>query len=66
MVKRIYAGMCEDLRNIHDVLASAEEKIFTGNERTMVKVLSDVSRELIDFKQTARVHPVLRKDSLWL
>ena len=56
MVKRIYAGMVEDLENIKDALTTAEEKIFSGNEKKMVEVLSGLSRELIDIKQTARMH----------
>lgn len=56
MLKRIYAGMFEDLENIRDSIVSAEERIFAGNERKMVQTLSNLSRELIDFKQTARVH----------
>ena len=61
MVKRIYSGMCEDLENIRDSLVSAETKIFAGDERKMVEALSNLSRELIDFKQTARVH-----EEIWL
>lgn len=56
MIKRIYEGMFEDLDNIKDSLLSAEEKIFGGNERGMVKVLSGLSREIIDFRQTTRIH----------
>lgn len=56
MVKRIYAGMVEDLENIKDALTTAEESIFSGDERRMVEVLSNLSRELIDIKQTARMH----------
>jgi len=56
MVKRIYAGMIEDLENIKDALSTAETRIYTGQEREMVEVLSDLSRELIDIKQTARMH----------
>jgi len=56
IVKRIYAGMIEDLENINDALQAAEERIFGGDERKMVEVLSGLSRELIDIKQTARVH----------
>ena len=56
MIKRIYAGMCEDLENIKDSLVTSESHIFTGDERKMVEVLSNLSRELIDFKQTARIH----------
>ena len=56
MVMRIYAGMCQDLENIKDALLTAETRIFKGDERRMVEVLSDLNRELIDFKQTARIH----------
>lgn len=56
MVMRIYAGMIEDLENIKDSLSAAEERIFAGDERKMVEVLSGLSRELIDFRQTARIH----------
>ncbi|MCL5781740.1 MAG: hypothetical protein M1459_00005 [Patescibacteria group bacterium] len=56
MIKRIYTGMYEDLDNIRDALLSAEKRIFRGDEQKMVRTLSNVSRELIDFKQTARVH----------
>ncbi len=56
MVKKIYSGMIEDLENIKDSITGAEKHIFKGDERDMVEVLSDLSRELIDFKQTARAH----------
>jgi magnesium transporter len=56
IVKRIYAGMVEDLENIKDSLSTAETRIFNGEERKMVEVLSSISRELIDIKQTARMH----------
>jgi len=62
MVKRIYAGMCEDLENIRDSLVSAETHIFKGDERKMVEVLSGLSRELIDFRQTARIHREIWED----
>jgi len=56
MVKRIYAGMFQDLENIRDALLVAETNVFNNNERKMVEVLSNLSRELIDFRQTARIH----------
>lgn len=62
MVKKIYAGMVEDLENIKDSLISAETRIFNGDERNMVEALSSLSRELIDFKQTARVHQDIWED----
>ncbi|MEI8327777.1 MAG: CorA family divalent cation transporter [Candidatus Taylorbacteria bacterium] len=62
MVKKIYAGMIEDLENIKDSITNAEKRIFKGDERDMVEVLSSLSRELIDFKQTARMHRDIWED----
>lgn len=56
MIKRLYGGMNNDLENIRDAILTAESHIFKGDERRMVEVLSNLNRELIDFKQTARVH----------
>lgn len=56
MVKRIYSGMIDDLKNIEDSLNKSENEIYKGNERKMVENLSNLSRELIDIKQTARMH----------
>ncbi len=56
MMKKIYGGMFDDLENIRDSLIGAETKIFRGDEHRMVRTLSNLSRELIDFKQTARIH----------
>jgi magnesium transporter len=56
MIKRLYAGMQNDLENIRDAVVAAENRIFRGGEKHMVKHLSNLNRELIDFKQTARIH----------
>lgn len=56
MIKRVYQGMKQDLDNIKDSIITAEDHIFSGDERSMVKVLSNLSRELIDFTQTIRIH----------
>lgn len=56
MMKRIYAGLIEDLNNIKDSLVRTESRIYRGDERKMVEVLSSLSRELIDIKQTVRIH----------
>ena len=48
--------MNEDLENIKDALNDSEEHIFLGHEKKMVQVLSEISRELIDFKQTSKLH----------
>lgn len=56
IMKKIYKGMVEDLKNIEDALAYTEKKIYKGDEREMVEVLSNLSHELIDIKQIARMH----------
>ncbi len=56
MIKRIYSGMINDLENINGALTASENHIFKGDEREMVEVLSNLNRELIDFRQTARIH----------
>ena len=64
MVMRLYAGMVDDLENIRDALISAETRIFKGDEHRMVEVLSSLSRELMDFKQTSRAHREIWEDML--
>lgn len=56
IVKRIYSGMVDDLKNIEDSLSLAETEIYNGHEKKMVEVLSNLSHEIIDIKQTARMH----------
>ncbi len=56
MMKKIYNHMSEDLENIKDALNEVENHIFIGHEKKMVEVISEISRELIDFKQTSRLH----------
>lgn len=60
MIKRLYKNMSHELDSLRSQLIGAEKKIFSGEEKEMVQVLSNLSRELIDFKQSTRMHhPVL-------
>jgi magnesium transporter len=56
IMKRLYSEMMNDLENIKDALGEVEQSIFEGQERKMVEVLSLLSREIIDFRQTIRLH----------
>lgn len=56
MMKKIYGHLSHDLENIKDALRTVEKHIFLGHEKEMVESLSELSRELIDFKQTVRLH----------
>jgi len=46
----------EDIENVRDSVLQAEENIFAGNENRMVQALSNLSRELIDFRESVRIH----------
>ncbi|HEY4478266.1 MAG TPA: CorA family divalent cation transporter [Candidatus Paceibacterota bacterium] len=56
IIKKLYEYMINDLENIKDSLIDVEKHIFSGHERRMVERLSDISRELIDFKQIIHLH----------
>jgi len=56
MMKRIYSFMQNDLANMQQSILNVETEIFSGNERHMVEELSNLSRELIDFKQASNTH----------
>jgi len=56
MMKKIYSYMSDDLENVKDALNEVEKHVFLGHEKKMVIALSELSRELIDFKQTSRLH----------
>ncbi|HEY4494778.1 MAG TPA: CorA family divalent cation transporter [Candidatus Paceibacterota bacterium] len=56
IMKSLYDNMINDLENIKDSLNKVEDKIFFGHERKMVRALSELSMEIIDFKQTSRMH----------
>lgn len=56
IIKRLYDNVKNSLDNIKDSLEKAEHFIFSGREKDMVKTLSEISRELIDFKRTTRLH----------
>lgn len=56
MLKRLYKNVSHELDSIRAGLVEVEKNIFLGKERLMVEELSYLSRELIDFKQTTRMH----------
>lgn len=56
MAKKLYRSMGNDLEYIKNALYVAEDRIFKGDERKMVEVLSKLGRELLDFRQTAGPH----------
>jgi len=55
IVKEVYQSLHDELAYINDWVESIETKIFSGNEKAMVKDISEVSRVLIRFKKTVTV-----------
>jgi len=56
IIQRMYGHMQNDINAINEELAGAEDSIFRGQEKEMVEVISNLSRELLDFRQTCRAH----------
>lgn len=62
MLKKLYKNMSHELDAIRGQLIDAEKHIFAGEEKKMVEVISRLSRELIDFRQTTRMHASVLED----
>ena len=56
MVKSLYRNALHDLELILSKLLTSEKHVFNGEEKQMVQALSEISRELIDFRQITRNH----------
>jgi magnesium transporter len=56
MIKKLYRALGHELEYINDALRTIEENIFDGREKDMVVELSQVSRELLNLKQTISLH----------
>lgn len=56
MIKAIYRASANELESIEDSLKEIENKIFAGEERAMVFALSQISRNLLNFKTTLSLH----------
>lgn len=56
MLKKLYKALEHELESIHDELAVISDRIFRGEEREMVIELSQVSRELLNFKRAIAAH----------
>ncbi len=56
IMREMYKSSINELDTIQKKLDSIESNIFAGGEVKMVKILSDISRNLLDFKQAVRPH----------
>jgi hypothetical protein len=48
--------MIFELKNIESQINLIEENVFLGNEKKMVKTISETDRHIIDFKKNIRSH----------
>lgn len=56
ILTKLYRSIGHELEFIHDRLEDAEEDIFDGQEKEMVVVLSNLSRDLLNIKQALTSH----------
>lgn len=56
MIKHVYKSLGHELDYIRDNLKDAEEKIFSGMEKEMVMAISNINRNLLDFKRATDPH----------
>lgn len=56
LVRKLYNSVNHELEYIQDSLDNSEEKIFNGDEKEMVRVLSDIGRDLLNTKQATNTH----------
>lgn len=56
MIQKLYHALEYELEYIYDALEEVEKNIFEGKEKEMVVDLSNISRDLLNFKQALRLH----------
>lgn len=56
LMRQLYGELATNLDYINGVLKQAERRIFAGEERAMVKLLTEVNRTLLDFRWALRHH----------
>lgn len=56
MMRSLYHSLSDELALLRDELKTIEDNIFKGRERDMVKDLSNINRELLNFKEAVSVH----------
>ncbi|MFA6339004.1 MAG: CorA family divalent cation transporter [Candidatus Paceibacterota bacterium] len=56
MIREIYHSLESEINYIEKDIKDIEEKIFEGEEREMVSEISQLSRDLLDFKQASSLH----------
>jgi magnesium transporter len=56
LVRQLYGELATGLDYINGVLKQAEKKVFAGQELAMVKLLTEVNRNLLDFRWALKHH----------
>ncbi|PIP86815.1 hypothetical protein COV42_02660 [Candidatus Campbellbacteria bacterium CG11_big_fil_rev_8_21_14_0_20_44_21] len=56
LIKKLYKSLQHELEFIGDELDEVENKIFLGKEKEVVGDISEISRDLLDFKQATSAH----------
>lgn len=56
MMRKLYGSLSHELAIIGDSLRGVEEQIFKGNERAMVRGLSVIHRDILEFHRALRMH----------
>ncbi len=56
LIKELYRSLDDELDHINNKLEVIEGQIFEGREKEMVKEISKVNRDLLNFKQSVRMH----------
>ncbi len=56
IMKELYKSLIQELEHIDNELEMIESNIFKGHEKEMVMSLSHTSRDLLNFKQSMRLH----------
>ncbi|MCX6757968.1 MAG: hypothetical protein NTZ44_03765 [Candidatus Nomurabacteria bacterium] len=56
VIKELYKNVMTDLEMINPEIKKIDRGIFEGKEKETVKIISDVNRKLLNFKQAMRFH----------
>ncbi|TSC58125.1 MAG: magnesium transporter [Parcubacteria group bacterium Greene0416_79] len=56
LVSKLYESLLHELAAVNEALRGIENRIFRGEEKEMVRALSGVSRDLLDFKRSLSLH----------
>lgn len=56
IIKELYKNVTNELEKMHPEIREIERDIFEGKEKETVRIISEVNRKLLDFKQAMRFH----------